>query len=275
MKYKILLTGKNQTVIDDFFAQLDDNLEPITTSIRYDDIMSHIRYIEPDAFVYCIYNETRDYISRIISLKPRIAREGIPLIVIGSEEDCAEFEKVAIGTADLILPTPLKAVVIEEKVISYIDGLRRAEAEEQRRLVEEQRRLEEQRAEEEKEAEKRRRKHILAVDDDATMLKTLKEQLHDNYDVATAISGKVALKFLEKKKTDLILLDYAMPGESGTAVLEKLRANENTKDIPVVFLTGVTEREMITQALVMKPQGYLLKPIEHEKLIATIEQIIG
>lgn len=275
MKYKILLTGKNQTVIDDFFGQLDDNLEPITTSIRYDDIMSHIRYIEPDAFVYCIYNEARDYISRIISLKPRIAREGIPLIVIGSEEDCAEFEKVAIGTADLILPTPLKAVVIEEKVISYIDGLRKEKAEEQRRLVEEQRRLEEQRAEEEKEAEKRRRKHILAVDDDATMLKSIKEQLHDNYDVATAISGKVALKFLEKKKTDLILLDYAMPGESGTAVLEKLRENENTKDIPVVFLTGVTEREMITQALVMKPQGYLLKPIEHEKLIATIEQIIG
>lgn len=268
MKYKLLLTGKNKTVIDDIFGQLNENLEPLTTSIRYEDIISHLKYVGPDAFVYCIYNETRDHINRMISLKTRMENAGIPFIVVGSEEDCAEFEQITTSTADLILASPLKAAVIESKIITFIEERRRQAAEELRIQ-------EEQRIAAELEAEKNRRKHILAVDDDATMLKTLKEHLHDDYDVATAISGKVALKFLEKKKTDLILLDYAMPGESGTEILEQLRENENTKDIPVIFLTGVTERDKIREALVLKPQGYLLKPIEHDKLLAAIDKIFG
>lgn len=80
---------------------------------------------------------------------------------------------------------------------------------------------------------------------------------------------------MENKHTDLVLLDYEMPGENGPAVLEKLRANNATKDIPVIFLTGITEREKITKALVMKPQGYLLKPVEHEKLISVIEKTLN
>lgn len=119
------------------------------------------------------------------------------------------------------------------------------------------------------------RKHILVVDDDPLMLKMLKEHLHGEYDVATAVSGKIALKFLERKKTNLILLDYEMPGEKGPGILEKVRANEATKDIPVIFLTGVSDREKIQEALVLRPQSYLLKPIDREKLIEAITKVIG
>jgi response regulator RpfG family c-di-GMP phosphodiesterase len=107
------------------------------------------------------------------------------------------------------------------------------------------------------------------------MLKVIKLHLHEKYDVATAISGKVALKFLETKKTDLILLDYEMPEENGVQVLEKLRLNPDTMNIPVIFLTGITDRKKIQNALVMKPQGYLLKPIDRKKLLATIDDILG
>lgn len=107
------------------------------------------------------------------------------------------------------------------------------------------------------------------------MLKIIKEYLHDEYEVATAISGKIALKFLEKKKTDLILLDYEMPVEDGPAVLEKVRANEALVDIPVVFLTGITDSNKIKKVLVMKPQGYLLKPIDQNKLMETLDSIFG
>ena len=119
------------------------------------------------------------------------------------------------------------------------------------------------------------RKHILVVDDNSMMLRLVKEHLHDKYDVATALSGKVALKFLQKKKTDLILLDYEMPDENGIVVLEKLRASSATRDIPVVFLTGVTESKKIREALVMKPQSYLLKPINRDRLLDTIQKLIG
>lgn len=122
---------------------------------------------------------------------------------------------------------------------------------------------------------KSRRKHILVVDDDFRMLKLIKRYLEDSYDVATAVNGKVALKFLQSKMTNLILLDYEMPGENGPVVLEKLRANPATRNIPVVFLTGINDTKKIMQVLALKPQGYLLKPIEHDKLISEIQKVIG
>ena len=118
-----------------------------------------------------------------------------------------------------------------------------------------------------------RRRHILVVDDDVRVLRLLKVHLQD-YDVATAINGKLALKFLENKTTDLILLDYEMPGENGPEVLKKLRANGKTKDIPVIFLTGVADSEKIQEVLLMKPEGYLLKPINKVKLLETIKKFL-
>ena len=118
------------------------------------------------------------------------------------------------------------------------------------------------------------RQHVLVIDDDPILLKLIKEHLHEQYDVATAISGKIAHKFLETKKTNLILLDYEMPVENGPEVMKKIRENEELADIPIIFLTGITEREKINQALALKPQGYLLKPIDKEKLLGTIEKFI-
>ena len=88
------------------------------------------------------------------------------------------------------------------------------------------------------------------------------------------MSGKVALKFLETKSTDLILLDYEMPGDRGPDVLEKIRSNPATENIPVIFLTGVTERDKITEVLALKPQGYLLKPINMQRLLETVSENI-
>ena len=101
------------------------------------------------------------------------------------------------------------------------------------------------------------------------------KHLHDEYDVATAVNGKVAFRFLEHRRVDLILLDYEMPGEDGPDILEKLRAKETTTDVPVIFLTGISDRKKIKKALMMKPEGYLLKPIDHDKLISTIKKYIG
>ena len=281
MKYKILLAGKNKTVIDDFFSHLDGNIEPMTSSLRWDDLIGHIEYFQPDAFCYCIAYEEVEHINQMVSFKLQLLKNDIPFVVIGSAEDCTEFEKTALGTADLVLRKPLKAATIEEQLIKYINELR---AEEERRLEEERQKEEQKRLEEEQkrlEEEKLRlaedmlrRRHILVVDDDSNMLKLIKEQLTQDYDVATAINGKIALKFLEKKTTDLILLDYEMPGETGPMVLEKLRENDATKDIPVIFLTGISDRNKIKQVLSMKPQGYLLKPIDHKKLMNTLKKVL-
>jgi len=116
-----------------------------------------------------------------------------------------------------------------------------------------------------------RRKHVLVIDDDPLMLKLIKEYLHDRYDVATAVSGKIAYKFLESKTTDMILLDYEMPGESGPEVFLNLRTRHNLDGIPIVFLTGVSDTERVKEVLNLGPQGYLLKPIDKEKLMKIVD----
>lgn len=281
MKYSVLLTGKNSIVIGDFFTYLRDDFECLSTSNRYDDIANHLKYYAPDALIYGLNQETQDNMKQVLSARSKLQRANIPIVIIGAEEDCAEFELFAPHVAQLTLVKPLTITAISEQLTKFLNEKKQREEEERRQ--EEERKQEEKRIQEEKkrqeeerrlEEEKKRRKHILVVDDDPLMLKMIKEHLHEKYDVATAINGKVALKFLENKTTDLILLDYEMPGETGPDVLEKLHANEATREIPVVFLTGITERNKIQKALVQKPQGYLLKPIDHEKLMHTINKLV-
>lgn len=291
MKYKALVTGKNTAIIDEFFIQMDENFEVVSTSTRFGDIIRHIKYFNPDLFVYCLSNESRESITLMTTVKESLLRSRIPIIIIGEKEECDEFEKIAVNVANIVLTRPITAASIQERLVKFMDERqpykeaymdKQEQQEEKMSLVTETASKEKMKAvfqslaaEFNSEEEPAQRHHILIVDDSPMMLKTLKEYLHEDYDVATAVSGKVALKFLERKKTDLILLDYEMPEENGPAVLEKLRANEETKDIPVIFLTGVSDRKKIQEALALRPQSYLLKPIEREKLVDAIAKVFG
>ena len=267
MKYKLLLAGKNQVIIDDFFYVMHEEFECVTTSIRGNDVVNHIRYFQPDAFVYCITSESRDNIVKLIAALESIERKKLSLILIGDSESCGEFIQVKPELVSLTLLKPISASTIKQQIIKLLDEKKaNAEAEELLKKTETGK-------VEEKEPEPM--KHVLVIDDDPIMLRLIKEELKEQYNVATAISGKIALGFLKKRKTDLILLDYEMPEENGPAVLEKIRKSEELKDIPVIFLTGISEREKIKQVLSLKIQGYLLKPIEHDKLIQTIQNVIG
>ncbi len=291
MKYKALVTGKNTAIIDEFFIQMDDNFEVVSTSTRFNDIMRHIKYFSPDLFVYCLSNEARESITQMALVKDGLLRSRIPVIIIGEKEECDEFERTAVNVANMVLTRPITAAAIQERIVKFMDErqpykeayMEKQEHKEEQVLSETETASKEKfeaafqslAAELSAEEEPEQRHHVLIVDDSPLMLKTLKEYLHEDYDVATAVSGRVALKFLERKKTDLILLDYEMPEENGPAVLEKLRANEETKDIPVIFLTGVSDRQKIKEALALRPQSYLLKPIEREKLTEAIAKIFG
>ncbi|MCM1122181.1 MAG: response regulator [Eubacterium sp.] len=290
MRYKVLLTGKNDSVIDDFFMQMNQSFEVMTTSRRFEDIIRHMTYFMPDLFVYCLYNEFRDDIVQIANLKFRLSKANIPLVIIGVKEDCDEFERIAVNVANLTLYRPISAGTIQEKLIALLKerkflevvdtqnanaAAEKAKAEEQTQTQDKAQASGSVTSAAVNKTPPAERKHVLVVDDNAMMLKVIKEHLHDQYDVATAVSGKIALKFLERKKTDLILLDYEMPEESGPMVLEKLRASDMTRDIPVIFLTGVTETRKIKEALALKPQNYLLKPVDREKLLDTIAKEIG
>lgn len=118
-------------------------------------------------------------------------------------------------------------------------------------------------------------KKILIVDDDPAFLKMLKECLSDCYKVSGCVSGAQVLTYLSANKADIILLDYEMPNMSGSEVLKVLRNKPQTKNIPVLFLSGVDDRETVRKLLALKPDGYILKSSPKDVLTKKIENILS
>ena len=116
------------------------------------------------------------------------------------------------------------------------------------------------------------KKSILIVDDDPQYLSLVRQWLKDTYKVSMANSGLQAIKFLGKNKVDLILLDHEMPVTSGPQVLEMLRNDEETKKIPVMFLTGKSDKESVMAVVALKPEGYFLKNIQKEELLEKLQE---
>ena len=115
------------------------------------------------------------------------------------------------------------------------------------------------------------KKSILIVDDDPNYLGLVREWLKGTYKVSMANSGLQAIKWLGKNKADLILLDHEMPITSGPQVLEMLRNDVDTASIPVMFLTGKSDKESVMAVLALRPEGYFLKTIEREELLEQLK----
>lgn len=266
MKRKVLMAGTNQSIIDDFFYVLNDDFETLTTSMRTDDIMAHFEYFKPEAFIYSMGTESKERILKLSNFLADLSAKGITLILIGDADSCEEFMHVRGDIIQLVIMKPFTAVTAGDLLKQFF--LRK---EEEERLRKEE---EEREAARLREPEDDAPKHVLVIDDDPLMLRIIKERIKDEYVVATAVSGRIGLNFLSRKKTDLILLDYEMPEMDGAEVLEKIREREDLRDIPVIFLTGINDSSKIQKVLAMKPQGYLLKPIDGDKLMAAIQQTI-
>ena len=115
-------------------------------------------------------------------------------------------------------------------------------------------------------------KTLLLVDDDAVMIRTLREGLSTSYKVLPANSGANALKILERAKPDLILLDYEMPEMTGPEVLAVLRSSEKTAKIPVMFLTAKTDVGSISLIEALKPEGHMLKTLPLREIKGIIQK---
>lgn len=114
------------------------------------------------------------------------------------------------------------------------------------------------------------KKHILVVDDSGEMLHAIRAWLSDTYRVSIVNSGANAILFLANQKPDLILLDYEMPFCSGPQMMEMIRAESSTSSIPIIFLTGKSDKESVKKVLSLKPQGYMLKTTTQDKIKETI-----
>lgn len=113
---------------------------------------------------------------------------------------------------------------------------------------------------------------ILIVDDIPTNIKLLYDfLLQSNYKVSVAKNAAGVFKKLEKIMPDLILLDVMMPGMNGFEVCTKLKQNSKTKDIPVIFMTALSDEVEKVRGLSIGAVDYITKPIHTDEVLARIK----
>jgi DNA-binding response OmpR family regulator len=114
--------------------------------------------------------------------------------------------------------------------------------------------------------------NIMVVDDTQANLKLLQEMLQaKGYQVLTFLCGATALKAAAKNPPDLILLDINMPEMNGFEVCERLKADEVLKDIPVIFISALTETADKVKAFAVGGVDYITKPFQFEEVNARVE----
>ena len=117
-------------------------------------------------------------------------------------------------------------------------------------------------------------KTILIIDDGEVERRFIEKTLQKRgFNTLVAFDGPSGLKLLQNSKADLILLDFNMPGMMGSEVCEKIKANDNTKDIPVIFLTGSASSKDLLDCYEVGAEYYLNKPISGAALCKQVEMI--
>ena len=116
---------------------------------------------------------------------------------------------------------------------------------------------------------------ILVIEDNPFMSKLLESRLKANdYEVIVAFDGKSALEKVQVVKPDLILLDVNMPGMDGFQVASKLKKNDRTKAIPLIFVTARGDKQDIIEGIALGAVTYIIKPFTPEHLLNEIKQAL-
>ncbi|MEI6055925.1 MAG: response regulator [Lentisphaerota bacterium] len=105
---------------------------------------------------------------------------------------------------------------------------------------------------------------VLIVDDSPININILFNSLNELYDVTTAKDGESALKSISKNPPDLVLLDVEMPGINGYEVCRRIRANEKTTHIPVIFVTSLSGIQDEIKGLGLGAVDFITKPFNSE-----------
>ncbi len=272
MKYKMLINGQKNAFAKEFFQQSKYCFECLITSTYIDDIIAHFKLFQPDAYICFIDTIDGEIINQIYKLREDGVSKETRIIIILHNDIAVLFEKLHPSIADLTIKRPISPDNMILKIIRFFDSIEELKESGLQSALQEK--INETESEIEIENKTEEKKSILIVDDDRNVLKMLKSALGEAYNITTMANGILVEKFFETKTADLIILDYEMPIETGAEIFRKLKKNEKTKNIPVCFLTGVNDAEKIREILLLKPHGYLLKPINMEMLLSTISNLI-
>ncbi len=119
------------------------------------------------------------------------------------------------------------------------------------------------------------REHILIIEDDKNINELIRYNLQNhNFQTESVIDGAGALLAIGAHRPDLILLDLMLPGINGTELCEKLKANSETADIPIIMVTAKGEEEDIVKGLELGADDYISKPFSPKILVARVKAVL-
>ncbi len=293
MKYRILVNGTNTSFVKEFLGYKDNYFECLSTTDCISDLQKHFSIFRPHALLCFVERIYEGFIETLQELKEYEDFNDAAIIFVAKEEVLYELEARSLkGFADVFIHRPVTTANVILRMMNYLedrtrkkfssessfssDSVSAAEvnAASARPAVSEQPAASSQPAVPVQPTATERKKHILVVDDDRNVLKMVKAALEEKYDVTASANGVLVEKVLAAKPTDLIILDYEMPIMTGADVFRKLKDNPFHRNIPVCFLTGVSEQAKVREIMSLRPDSYLLKPIDMKMLMATIENLI-
>ena len=262
MQLRILLTGVNRRVEDDLCQHLESDRGYLTVKCNANKVaLTDVLLAEvPNVIIICLGNETLDTVLAYNVIRDAVRGRSCPIIVVANEEDEKYFRRHTTLEKVYFLSRPVPLLSLYEMLIGVEEKLRLNKEEHLSAFTEF--------INEKPDSDKR---HILVIDDDTEQLVNIKEQLREFYNVTPVKSGEAAFRFLQKKIPDLILLDFMMPDEDGPTVFRQLREDSRYYHIPVIFLTGMTEKNTVIRTLTeLKPEGYIIKPSRKSEIVAKI-----
>lgn len=297
---RILFTGSGTRVIDDLINHLPETLQ-LEKCVPMEIVFTRVLgKFYPHVVVVCLSDESEETHRLFLELIENSKYKELPIFAVGNNDDCDRFKR-GMSTAKLrVFGRPFDASQFEEALCAaaaeavekeksaQVDEVTEERAKQVAKSVQTQTHIEAQfEAHAQAVASSMAAqaavpgggaptgaKTILVVDDDVRMLNVIKMYLQDLYEIVVVPSGKLALKYLSKKSADLVLLDYIMPEEDGPAVLRQIRQSSPQPNVPVVFLTGVAEKDMVLRGLEFRPNGYMLKPVTREALLEKVTEVL-
>ncbi len=116
---------------------------------------------------------------------------------------------------------------------------------------------------------------VLVVEDEEALSQLLSYNLgKEGFEVATSFDGDEALMAVDEEKPDIVLLDWMLPNVSGVEICRRLRAQTETRDIPVIMLTARGEEEDRIRGLDQGADDYVTKPFSMSELVARVRAVL-
>ena len=143
--YKVLITGNNQSAMDDFFYHNQDEVVCMSTSDRPSDFELHVKLFQPDIFIVFLNGEKPEELRRLQSIQLYLKKKNIPFGAAGDRQELEALEKVLTNEMDLILKKPLSIAMVQVQIIELVKGIRiEREKEKEKEREKELERLKEQ-----------------------------------------------------------------------------------------------------------------------------------